>query len=85
MLNYSVEQGWAKYGQREVKKARKYFYQSKSQQEATKASFIVAYNIATENKVLSNSEFLKKCMLRVVEIACQLSRTRSAGAADRKV
>lgn len=44
MLNYRVEQGWAKYGQREVKKARKYFYQSKSQQEATKASFIVAYN-----------------------------------------
>lgn len=44
--------------------------QSKTQEAAVKASFVVAYNVAKENKAFSDSEFVKKCMLDVAEIIC---------------
>lgn len=44
--------------------------QSKTQQGGTDASFIVAYNITNDTRVFVNTEFLKNCMLDVVEIVC---------------
>ena len=41
-----------------------------SQQAATHASYVVAYNIAKSNKVLSDGDFVKHCMLKVFDILC---------------
>lgn len=37
---------------------------------ATKASFLVAYNVAKDGKPFTDGEFVKKCMLGVSEIMC---------------
>ncbi|GBM62888.1 hypothetical protein AVEN_11349-1 [Araneus ventricosus] len=40
------------------------------QEAATHASYIVAYNIAKNNKALSDREFVKQCMLQVCDVLC---------------
>ncbi|GBN43037.1 General transcription factor II-I repeat domain-containing protein 2 [Araneus ventricosus] len=40
------------------------------QEAATHASYIVAYNIAKNNKVLSDGEFVKQCMFQVCDVLC---------------
>ncbi|GBN38447.1 hypothetical protein AVEN_269993-1 [Araneus ventricosus] len=40
------------------------------QEAATHASYIVAYNIAKNNKALSDGEFVKQCMLQVCDVLC---------------
>ncbi|GBN99116.1 General transcription factor II-I repeat domain-containing protein 2A [Araneus ventricosus] len=40
------------------------------QEAATHASYIVAYNIATNNKALSDGEFVKQCMLQICDVLC---------------
>ncbi|GBO20741.1 hypothetical protein AVEN_208390-1 [Araneus ventricosus] len=40
------------------------------QEAATHASYIVAYNIAKNNKALSDGGFIKQCMLQVCVVLC---------------
>ncbi|GBN70499.1 General transcription factor II-I repeat domain-containing protein 2B [Araneus ventricosus] len=40
------------------------------QEAATHASYIVAYNIAKNNKAPSDGEFVKQCMLEVCDVLC---------------
>ncbi|GBM30880.1 hypothetical protein AVEN_162404-1 [Araneus ventricosus] len=40
------------------------------QEAATHASYIVAYNIAKNNKALSDGEFVKQCTLQVRDVLC---------------
>ncbi|GBL59021.1 General transcription factor II-I repeat domain-containing protein 2A [Araneus ventricosus] len=40
------------------------------QEAATRASYIVAYNIVKNNKALSDGEFVKQCMLQVCDVLC---------------
>nr|XP_042903463.1 general transcription factor II-I repeat domain-containing protein 2A-like [Parasteatoda tepidariorum] len=41
-----------------------------SQRCATKASYVLAYNIAKSNKAFSDGEFIKQCMIDVCDIMC---------------
>jgi len=50
-------------GQQSIFKKR-----NSSEQAATHASYVVAYNIAKSNKALSDGEFVKRCMLKVCDI-----------------
>ncbi|GBM96894.1 Small nuclear ribonucleoprotein F [Araneus ventricosus] len=40
------------------------------QEAATHASYIIAYNIAKNNKALSDGEFVKQCRLQVCDVLC---------------
>lgn len=44
--------------------------QNSSQKLATRASYVVAYNIAKSNKTFSDGEFVKTCLLQVSDILC---------------
>lgn len=44
--------------------------QNSSQKLATRASYVVAYNIAKSNKTFSDGEFVKTCLLQVCDILC---------------
>lgn len=44
--------------------------QSNIQEAATKASFMVAHMLAKRNKPFSDGEFVKECMLQVVNVLC---------------
>ncbi|CAM1317975.1 EPM2AIP1 (predicted) [Pycnogonum litorale] len=50
--------------------------QSKVQETATNASFVVAHRIAQRNKAFSDAEFLKDCMLDAVDIVCPEVKTK---------
>jgi hypothetical protein len=50
-------------GQQSIFKKR-----NSSQQAATHASYVVAYNIAKSNKTLPVGEFIKHCMLKFCDI-----------------
>ncbi|CAF4934644.1 unnamed protein product [Pieris macdunnoughi] len=44
--------------------------QNRSQKLASRASYVVAYNIAKSNKTFSDCEFVKTCLLQVSDILC---------------
>ena len=61
---------------KELSGQQNYFKKTSSiQEEATHASFIVAYNIAKSNKALSDGEFIKQSMLQVCDILCPEKKT----------
>ena len=46
------------------------------QEAATKASFVLAYKLAKQNKPFTDTEFVKECMLDAVDITCPEVRTK---------
>lgn len=52
----------------QLKKQQNIFTKQSKTERVIKSSFNVKYNIAKENRAFVDSEFLKKCILDVVEI-----------------
>jgi len=56
---------------KQLKKQQNIFTkQNKTQEAVTKASFLVAFDIAKESKAFCDSEFIKRCMIHVAEVVC---------------
>ena len=50
--------------------------QSSAREAATEASFVMSYDIIKHNKPFSDGEFIKKCMLDVVNILCPETKSK---------
>ena len=50
--------------------------QSSARAAATEASFVLSYDIIKHNKPFSDGEFIKKCMLDVVNILCPETKSK---------
>jgi len=56
---------------KQLKKQQNIFTkQNKTQEAVSKASFLVAFDIAKESKAFCDSEFIKRCMIHVAEVVC---------------